>query len=195
MPVSLSDHHDERRTARSQARRSRNFVDRNYMCLRATPLFGDSTPHLASPPTVFNSSARKASSPFIGILHTGEVQGSIPCAPTTETRCFIGFSPSPGTSATGSYRQNRAETRHLDAWKIRGMRSWDVRGGTRSSKTKSKVQCLILEFTSDLDGTTRQSGLFGLVRRSKYLPNAKLPALATKVRLPTPCPSTACYWL
>jgi hypothetical protein len=26
----------------------------------------------------------------------------------------------------------------------------------------------------DLDATTRQSGLFGLVRRSKYLPNAKL---------------------
>ena len=81
----VSDHHDERRTARSQARRSRNFFDRNYMCLRATPLFGDSTPHLASPPTVFNSRARKASSPFIGILHTGEVQGSIPCAPTINT--------------------------------------------------------------------------------------------------------------
>ena len=120
MPVSLSDHHDERRTARSQARRSRNFVDRNYMCLRATPLFGDSTPHLASPPTVFNSSARKASSPFIGILHTGEVQGSIPCAPTMKTPCFIGFSALSGTGLLGSYRQNEAETRRRDSWKIRG---------------------------------------------------------------------------
>ena len=92
-------------------------------------------------------------------LHTGEVQGSIPCAPTTETRCLIGFSPPPGTSATGSYRQNRAETRHLDPWKIRGMRSWDVRGGTRSSKTKSKVQCLMLEFTSIWTATTRPVGL------------------------------------
>jgi hypothetical protein len=28
-------------------------------------------------------------------LHTGEVQGSIPCAPTMETPCFIGFSSLP----------------------------------------------------------------------------------------------------
>ena len=87
-------------------------------------------------------------------LHTGEVQGSIPCAPTTETRCLIGFSPPPGTSATGSYRQNRAETRHLDPWKIRGMRSWDVRGGSARSKRKANVGVHI-----DLEGTIRPVGL------------------------------------
>src|SRR6516165_3853708 len=87
-------------------------------------------------------------------LHTGEVQGSIPCAPTTKTRCFIGFSPPPGTSATGSYRQNRAETRHLDPWKIRGMRSWDVRGASARSKRKANVGVHI-----DLEGTIRQVGL------------------------------------
>ena len=76
-------------------------------------------------------------------LHTGEVQGSIPCAPTRETCCFIGFSPAPGTSATGCYRQNRAKTRHLDPWKIRGMRSWDVRSvpARPKRKTKSNARC------------------------------------------------------
>jgi hypothetical protein len=59
-------------------------------------------------------------------LHTGEVQGSIPSAPTMESPIKSGLFCIFPQYLFGSYRQNNTETRHLDPGNIRGLCSRPV---------------------------------------------------------------------
>jgi hypothetical protein len=58
-------------------------------------------------------------------LHTGEVEGSIPSAPTIKSAVFSDFSNS-AIDALGNSKQNEARKRHSQTWRIRGLRSRGV---------------------------------------------------------------------
>src|SRR5580704_19638610 len=60
-------------------------------------------------------------------LHTGEVVGSIPTAPTIQFIVCSGFYRRL-LGSFGNSQQNTTRNRHLDPWKIRGLCSRIVQG-------------------------------------------------------------------
>jgi hypothetical protein len=57
-------------------------------------------------------------------LHTGEVQGSIPCAPTIKTPCLLGFSHS-RNFLSPQHHAERSRIRNADSCKIR-VKCWPI---------------------------------------------------------------------
>ena len=77
-------------------------------------------PDLMVPTADFADKSRTHSSAGERSLHTGEVQGSIPCASTIKPSDFLQFLDCL-PSRFGNSGQNETRNRRFDLWKIRGL--------------------------------------------------------------------------